>query len=72
MKHELTLKPPQPPTQRYTQTINDWEDREIDAINEPYRPIPSGAITEEQVNCPKPNQSPNPNPNLNLNYNHKA
>jgi chlorophyll/bacteriochlorophyll a synthase len=33
----------------YTQTINDWEDREIDAINEPYRPIPSGAITEEQV-----------------------
>ncbi|CAM9151685.1 unnamed protein product, partial [Discosporangium mesarthrocarpum] len=33
----------------YTQTINDWYDREIDAINEPYRPIPSGAITEEQV-----------------------
>ena len=27
----------------YTQTINDWYDREIDAINEPYRPIPSGA-----------------------------
>lgn len=26
----------------YTQTINDWYDREIDAINEPYRPIPSG------------------------------
>lgn len=26
----------------YTQTLNDWEDREIDAINEPYRPIPSG------------------------------
>lgn len=25
------------------QTINDWYDREIDAINEPYRPIPSGA-----------------------------
>jgi chlorophyll synthase len=24
------------------QTINDWYDREIDAINEPYRPIPSG------------------------------
>ena len=33
----------------YTQTINDWYDREIDAINEPYRPIPSGAISEEQV-----------------------
>jgi 4-hydroxybenzoate polyprenyltransferase len=26
----------------YTQTINDYYDREIDAINEPYRPIPSG------------------------------
>jgi chlorophyll/bacteriochlorophyll a synthase len=33
----------------YTQTINDWYDREIDAINEPYRPIPSGKISEEQV-----------------------
>ena len=33
----------------YTQTINDWEDREIDAINEPNRPIPSGAISEGQV-----------------------
>ena len=33
----------------YTQTLNDWEDREIDAINEPNRPIPSGAITKEQV-----------------------
>ncbi len=33
----------------YTQTINDWEDREIDAINEPNRPIPSGAISEKQV-----------------------
>ncbi|CAK9249572.1 unnamed protein product [Sphagnum jensenii] len=33
----------------FTQTLNDWEDREIDAINEPYRPIPSGAITPEQV-----------------------
>ena len=31
------------------QTINDWYDREIDAINEPYRPIPSGAISE--VSC---------------------
>ena len=33
----------------YTQTINDYYDREIDAINEPYRPIPSGAITLGQV-----------------------
>ena len=33
----------------YTQTINDYYDREIDAINEPYRPIPSGAISEPQV-----------------------
>ena len=33
----------------YTQTINDWYDREIDAINEPYRPIPSGAISAVEV-----------------------
>jgi len=33
----------------FTQTINDWYDREIDAINEPYRPIPSGKITESEV-----------------------
>ncbi len=33
----------------YTQTINDFSDREIDAINEPYRPIPSGAISVPQV-----------------------
>ena len=33
----------------FTQTINDWEDREIDAINEPDRPIPSGAISEFDV-----------------------
>jgi len=33
----------------YTQTINDFYDREIDAINEPYRPIPSGAISIPQV-----------------------
>lgn len=33
----------------YTQTMNDYYDREIDAINEPYRPIPSGAIRESQV-----------------------
>ena len=33
----------------YTQTINDYFDREIDAINEPSRPIPSGAISLFQV-----------------------
>jgi chlorophyll synthase len=33
----------------FTQTINDWFDRELDAINEPYRPIPSGAITPTEV-----------------------
>lgn len=33
----------------YTQTINDWYDRDIDAINEPNRPIPSGAISEGEV-----------------------
>lgn len=33
----------------YTQTINDYYDREIDAINEPYRPIPSGKISETEV-----------------------
>lgn len=33
----------------YTQTLNDLYDAEIDAINEPYRPIPSGAISKEQV-----------------------
>ncbi|MEB3322668.1 MAG: chlorophyll synthase ChlG [Synechococcaceae cyanobacterium] len=33
----------------YTQTLNDYFDREIDAINEPYRPIPSGAIALAQV-----------------------
>jgi chlorophyll/bacteriochlorophyll a synthase len=33
----------------YTQTLNDFYDREIDAINEPYRPIPSGVISVRQV-----------------------
>ncbi|KAI3896547.1 hypothetical protein MKW92_043216 [Papaver armeniacum] len=33
----------------YCQTLNDWYDRDIDAINEPYRPIPSGIISENQV-----------------------
>jgi chlorophyll/bacteriochlorophyll a synthase len=33
----------------YTQIMNDYYDREIDAINEPYRPIPSGAVPLNQV-----------------------
>ena len=33
----------------YTQTINDFFDRDIDAINEPNRPIPSGKISIKQV-----------------------
>ena len=33
----------------YTQTVNELYDRDIDAINEPYRPIPSGAISIPQV-----------------------
>ncbi|BAU06260.1 chlorophyll synthase 33 kD subunit [Fischerella sp. NIES-3754] len=33
----------------YVQILNDYYDREIDAINEPYRPIPSGAISIPQV-----------------------
>jgi chlorophyll/bacteriochlorophyll a synthase len=33
----------------YTQTLNEYYDREVDAINEPYRPIPSGAIPLPQV-----------------------
>ena len=35
------------------QVINDYYDREIDAINEPYRPIPSGRITEQEVRGPR-------------------
>lgn len=31
------------------QVINDYYDKDIDAINEPYRPIPSGKISEGQV-----------------------
>jgi chlorophyll synthase len=38
-----------PFSEGFAQTINDWYDREIDAINEPYRPIPSGAISEKEV-----------------------
>ena len=33
----------------YTQTVNEFYDREIDAVNEPYRPIPSGAVSTPQV-----------------------
>ena len=33
----------------YTQTINDYYDREIDAINEPNRPIPSGTQEKSPV-----------------------
>ena len=33
----------------YTQTINDYYDREIDAINEPNRPIPSGVFDQSQL-----------------------
>jgi hypothetical protein len=27
-----------------SQAVNDWFDREVDAINEPHRPIPSGRM----------------------------
>jgi chlorophyll synthase len=30
-----------------SQTMNDYFDREVDAINEPYRPIPSGQISKD-------------------------
>jgi len=33
----------------FTQTLNDLLDADIDAINEPYRPIPSGAISKGEV-----------------------
>jgi chlorophyll/bacteriochlorophyll a synthase len=33
----------------YTQTVNEFYDRDVDAINEPYRPIPSGAISLPKV-----------------------
>ena len=39
----------------YTQTMNDWYDRDIDAINEPYRPIPSGKIKPNEV---RPSRKP--------------
>lgn len=30
-----------------SQIINDWHDREVDALNEPNRPIPSGRVSEK-------------------------
>lgn len=45
-KHFEPTDLPRPVFPWCAQTINDWYDREIDAINEPYRPIPSGAISE--------------------------
>jgi 4-hydroxybenzoate polyprenyltransferase len=38
-----------PFSEGFAQTINDWYDKDIDAINEPYRPIPSGAISQDEV-----------------------
>ena len=32
-----------------SQIINDWCDREVDAINEPDRPIPSGRVSESRA-----------------------
>ncbi|GMH39773.1 hypothetical protein BSKO_07671 [Bryopsis sp. KO-2023] len=49
LKSLVTMTMSGPLLTGYTQTINDWYDREIDAINEPYRPIPSGAISEFEV-----------------------
>ena len=37
------------PPAHHGQVINDYYYREIDAINEPYRPIPSGKITEQEA-----------------------
>lgn len=38
-----------PFSEGFAQTINDWYDRDIDAINEPYRPIPSGRISHKEI-----------------------
>src|SRR5690349_15361116 len=32
-----------------SQVLNDWFDREVDAINEPQRLIPSGRVSKNQV-----------------------
>ena len=45
----LTMTLAGPFMEGYSQTINDWYDRDIDAVNEPYRPIPSGAISEKEI-----------------------
>ena len=45
----LTMILAGPFSEGFAQTINDWYDRDIDAINEPYRPIPSGAISPKEV-----------------------
>jgi chlorophyll synthase len=33
----------------FAQIINDWYDRDVDAINESYRPEPSGQICPKEV-----------------------
>jgi len=38
-----------PFSEGFAQTINDWYDKDIDAINEPYRPIPSGALSQSDI-----------------------
>jgi hypothetical protein len=38
-----------PFSEGFAQTINDWYDRDIDAINEPSRPIPSGRISHDEI-----------------------
>lgn len=48
-KSLLTMTMSGPLLTGYTQVINDYFDRDIDAINEPYRPIPSGRITENEA-----------------------
>lgn len=45
----LTILLAGPFSEGFAQTINDWYDRDIDAINEPYRPIPSGKISPTEV-----------------------
>lgn len=40
---------PFPKRSGFNQTMNDYYDRDIDAINEPYRPIPSGAVSLQAV-----------------------
>lgn len=49
MKALLTVILAGPMSEGFAQTINDWYDKDIDAINEPDRPIPSGAIKPQEV-----------------------